>query len=137
MRMKPLSAAAFMPGLIAITMALGCPAAAEPFTIRCARDGYYFLTFDTQARRVVYEAPSTHLQGPMYKGHITSTTESEILMEFLVGGRPPVPMIWDRVRWTLQHASDAAAGGAPSFFDCTRVELRPALAWFDKLYPHE
>jgi hypothetical protein len=43
------------------------PAAAEQFSVKCTREFFYFLTFDTAENRVVYEV----VMGGSCKGRIT------------------------------------------------------------------
>jgi hypothetical protein len=66
-------------GLALLIALFGASARAEPFSITCARDGWYFLTFDDATKRVVHEAPSEILgKGPALKGRIDRITDNEI-----------------------------------------------------------
>ena len=51
------------------------PVAAKQFTIRCERDSYYFLTFDTETHRMASET----VHGGSYKGEIKSLSDTEIV----------------------------------------------------------
>jgi hypothetical protein len=51
------------------------PVAAKQFTVRCERDSYYFLTFDTETNRMASET----VQGGSYRGEIESMSDTEIV----------------------------------------------------------
>jgi hypothetical protein len=61
------------------------PAMAEPFSIRCDRGNYYFLTFDTAANRMISET----IGGSSYRGRIKAVSENEIQFVLLLRGQTP------------------------------------------------
>ncbi len=66
---------------LAVFLMTATPALADQFSIRCAADTLYFLTFDTQPRRMAWEA----VQGGTYQGQIDAISDAEIAFSVAAG----------------------------------------------------
>jgi len=86
------------------------PALAEQFSIRCTADTVYFLTFDTDARRMVWEA----VQGGTYRGRIDGISDTEIEFSVPVGRDKRARAVFMREggpgRLAERRSGDDAAG---------------------------
>jgi hypothetical protein len=116
---------------VVILIVLSDPAWAEQFSIRCARDGWYFMTFDTDAKRAVSESPG----GSAQKGPIDSITAEAIHFKLLRGGQSPVSLVWMRGPNQVTGRSDESK--VSETLDCTKWELRPILHLYDRIGPLE
>ena len=67
--------------LLPLLLLLVAPVAAKQFTVRCERDSYYFLTFDTETKRMASET----VQGGSYRGEIESMSDKEIVFVQPIG----------------------------------------------------
>jgi hypothetical protein len=106
---------------------------AEPFSIRCERDGYYFLSFDTNTRRVVYEAASRPgSEGRMYKGRILSVDGQDIRFDLIVGGLPRSEFVYRRKEAVIDLLHHDAR---TELVNCVPAALRRGLSIYDAIWP--
>jgi hypothetical protein len=104
-----------------------------PFSVRCERDGYYFLSFDTNTRRVVYEAASRPgSEGRMYKGRILSVDGEDIRFDIIVGGLPRSEFVYRRKEAVINLLQQ---DGRPEFVNCVPAALRRGLSIYDTIWP--
>jgi hypothetical protein len=103
-----------------------------PFSVRCERDGYYFLSFDTNMRRVVYEAASRPgSEGMMYKGQILSVDGEDIRFDIIVGGLPRSELVYRRKEAVI----NLLHGGRTELVNCVPADLRRGLSIYDAIWP--
>jgi hypothetical protein len=103
------------------------PAVAEQFTIRCDRQGaYYFLTFDTNANRMISET----VRGGTYRGQIKQISETEIRFVMLVGGptHPDLLLMRKDGHVDVQNGSERTV----DLENCIDVPLRDVLKLWDR-----
>jgi hypothetical protein len=97
-----------------------------------------FLTFDTESKRVVWEAPSELLVRAAMRGRIISISEFEIQFELLLVGLPPTTATLDRRTGTLtQTSAPASAGASASILQCEKTSLRLILESYDNIAPYD
>jgi hypothetical protein len=118
-----------------ISLALGSPAVAEQFSIKCAQEDWYHFTFDTETSRIVFESAS----GMALKGKIAAASKDEIRFDLVKIASPKFDLIWqrrDRGESTLTWV------GVPNNperqtvnMTCIRTELRPVLSFYDQIAP--
>ena|SRR5687767_7576526 len=115
-----------------ISLTLSSAAIAEQFSIRCAREVWHFVTFDTDLNRVVYESAS----GSALKGEITSMTADEIKFDLVQLGSPKFDVIWRQNDGTLTWIGLPGDPTRPTMiFNCTKNMLRPILSIYDQIAP--
>jgi hypothetical protein len=109
---------------------------ATPFSVRCERDGYYFVTFDDQTGHMVSESPSRiDGEGRAYKGRIRHINENEIRFVMLVQGLPPGEMIFHRKQGVIEAL--IADGPSPVLVNCVPTTLRAVLSKYELISPFE
>lgn len=111
---------------VAVLLILGMamPAAAEQFTVRCERDSYYFLTFDTATNRMASET----MHGRNYIGEIKSISETEIAFTQFVTKEKVL-------RYERQEGNFLDAEGNPTDMkNCVRVDTHEILNQWDSFH---
>jgi hypothetical protein len=118
--------------LAAILVMLPLAASAEQFSLRC-EDGEFkplLFTFDTQAKKAIYESPSQ--EDPM-PGTILRSAGKSFLFSVQSIGPEFTDFIWN------EGASEMRIGlrGTPfqRTFPCAEIPLRPVVALFETLWP--
>ena len=109
------------------------PANAERFTVRCANQGYYHVTFDTDSGRVVFES----VAGLALKGRIESTAAADTVFRLLKSGTKDFEVVLaasrDRVTWVAIPGDNTRQGTTDK---CNQVGLRPILSEWDLVFPY-
>jgi|SRR5215213_6313947 len=115
-----------------ISLTLSSAAAAEQFSIRCAREVWHYVTFDTDLNRVVYESAS----GSALKGQIISVTADEIKFDLVQLGSPRFEVNWRQNDGTLTWIGLPGDPTRPTMtFNCTKNQLRSILSIYDQIAP--
>jgi hypothetical protein len=81
----------------------GAPGMTGPFSIRCDRGAYYFLTFDTATNRMISET----IGGSTYRGRIKTVSENEIQFVLLLGGQTPPDLYFMRKEGRVDVRKDS------------------------------
>jgi hypothetical protein len=126
-------------------MAMTKLALAEQFSVKCMSYTFvYYVTFDTERKRAVYEIE----QGEVKKGPITAAEASEIHFDLLTVGGPNVKLIWNERAKTVTWAG--VRSGEPQLLApqlhtpepqlqsteaCRRIRLRLVLSNYDRIAP--
>jgi len=109
------------------------PANAERFTVRCANQGYYHVTFDTDSGRVVFES----VAGLALKGRIESTAAADTVFRLLKSGTKDFEVVLaasrDRITWVAIPGDNTRQGTTDK---CNQVGLRPILSEWDLIFPY-
>lgn len=122
-------------GLIVVSTMLSASVAdAEQFSIKCMYMSAYFVTFDTDDARVVYERPTSRSM----KGHIDQVTENGYRFHLLMVGEPRFDLSWDRTKSELTWIGipDNKTRGT-HVTTCEKTNLRPSLKEFDLIAPYD
>jgi hypothetical protein len=115
-----------------ISLTLNSAAIAEQFSIRCAREVWHYVTFDTESNRVVYESAS----GSALKGQIISSIGDEIKFDLIQLGSPKFDLIWRQDDGTLTWIGLSGDPTRPTMtFNCAKNPLRPILSIYDQIAP--
>ena len=77
--------------------ALMTSASAEQFSIKCPWQGYYYVSFDTDVGRVVYESPAVSAR----KGRIDKTDGDKIYFHLFKVGEKNSDLVWDASQMKL------------------------------------
>jgi hypothetical protein len=110
-------------------------AVAEQFSIKCAREEWHFVTFDTETNRVVYESPS----GLALKGRIITASRNEIVFDLIKIGSPKFDLTW-----RPDEGGDGTLTwiGLPNnperqtvIVRCSGAALRPILQFYERIAP--
>jgi hypothetical protein len=119
---------------LSLILAFSMQSDAAPFSVRCERDGYYFLTFDDETGRFVSESPA-RVDGDnrAYKGRISHINDNEIRFVLLMQGAPPGNMIFHRKEGTVDALK--ADGPSNSLVNCVPTALRAILSKYDLISP--
>jgi hypothetical protein len=105
---------------------------AEQFSIRCMSYEPYFLTFDTDARRMIFETSA----GSAFKGEISEQTPEEFQLTLRRPGQPKLKFIYRTAEQKVTPFPDS--GAPPQSWDihqCVRTSLRPILPSYDRISP--
>jgi hypothetical protein len=109
------------------------PALAEQFSIECPWIYDVYITFDTDALRVVYEVAN----GSALKGQITLMSPQEVRFDLLRVGTPPFNLIWNTQTGKLTSVGIPSDPTRPTtVHDCHRAPLRPILSLYDRIAPY-
>ena len=115
---------------------LSTSAAAEQFSIKCYLMQAYYVTFDTETKRVVYESPGSDgpLGGSATKGTINSEISNELKFELVWKGMPKFDLVWDSSTRRLTWIGVSSDSTRPTkVFECERVDPRPILSMYDRI----
>jgi hypothetical protein len=111
------------------------PAEAEKFSIKCVFLYEYYVSFDTEVRRAVYE---NTLTGSTMKGTIGFIRDNEIAFDLLIAAKPKFELVWNettkKLTW-LGIKGDESRQGQTN--DCVRAALRPLLSDYKNIAPME
>jgi hypothetical protein len=125
--------AIWITGLIIVTNALFVSRAyAEQFSIKCAFQDGYFVTFDTSSARVVYDWPNARA----LRGRIDQVTESGFRFHLLMVDQPRFDLSWNEKKKMLTWdgiPGNAEHGGRTDH--CQRSELRSIISKYDHIEP--
>ena len=118
--------------MAALLVLLSHAAQAEQFSLRCD-DGEYkplVFTFDTAARKAIYESPSQEEPMP---GTIVRSIGKSFLFSVQGIGQDFTDFIWDAGASQMQ----IGLRGTPfkRSFSCAVIPLRPVTAYFETLWP--
>jgi hypothetical protein len=106
---------------------------AEQFSIKCAREFTYFLTFDTVDNRVVYEI----VQDGAYKGRIRHFSMEKIEFYLTSVGAGRRELVWDvqegKVTWLPGEPDDRTR--SLHVDACARTDLRGSILRYDEIPP--
>jgi hypothetical protein len=102
----------------------------EQFSLRCILYEPYFITFDTDAKRVVYESPA----GSARKGAIIEQNDQLMRFELLRVGETPLQFVWHKQDQTLLLESHPA-WRPDEAHKCSPSVLRPVLPNYDRIAP--
>lgn len=120
--------------MLFLTTILYRHASAEQFSIECQWIQSYFVSFDTDTKRVVHES----IAGTALKGRISVATAEEIRFTLLRVGTPPFELIWrpsgGKLTW-LDLPGDPTRRGAESI--CRRTALRSILFEYEGIAPYD
>lgn len=117
---------------LTISLTISSAATAEQFSIRCAREVWHYVTFDTDLNRVVYKSAS----GSALKGQIISTTADEIKFDLIQLGSPKSDVIWRQNDGTLTWIGlPGDATRSTMTFSCSKNVLRSILRFYDGIAP--
>jgi hypothetical protein len=108
------------------------PAIADQFSIECGWTTSYYVTFDSDARRVVYESPG----GTALKGWITAVSAHEVRFDLLRVGTLPFDLAWSENNGKLTWVgvpSDPTRQATTS--NCRKTLLRPILSEYERIAP--
>jgi hypothetical protein len=102
------------------------PAMAEPFSIRCDRGAYYFLTFDTATNRMISET----IGGSTYRGRIKAVSENEIQFVLLLSGQTPPDLYFMRREGRVDVQKDSER--SVTLEHCVPAPTRDILGSWDR-----
>jgi hypothetical protein len=108
-------------------------ARAEQFSIKCQFTQAYFLTFDTDDKRVVFESPA----GSALKGRIDQLLGNILHFHLLKIGEEKFDLVWDggqeKLTWVGipgNNTRGTTSGG------CNKTDLRSILSEYDRIAPY-
>lgn len=124
---------------ILIVAAAGCALITYPsgvlakqFSLNCKSYSPYFMTFDTEAGRVIYES----ISGTALKGIITERRDDEISFELIRVASPRVSGIWSGREGQMTWPSQTQPNSPPwDVHKCTEITLRPVMAKYNEISP--
>jgi hypothetical protein len=118
-----------------LSLILSSVAVAEQFSIKCAREEWHYVTFDTETNRVIYESPS----GLALKGRIITASRNEIAFDLIKIGSPKFDLTW-----RPDETGDGTLTwiGLPNnperqtvIVKCSGAALRPILSFYEQIAP--
>jgi hypothetical protein len=108
-------------------------AGAEQFSIKCPYGTYYFVTFDTDTGRVMYEMQA----GTALKGRINKMEGERIHFHLLKVGESHFQLTWDsgekKLTW-LSVPGESKRREVTS--QCSRTEVRSLISKYDDIAPY-
>jgi hypothetical protein len=106
---------------------------AEQFSIKCPFTQAYFLTFDTDGKRVVFESPA----GSALKGRIDQIVGNIFHFHLLKVGEEKFDLIWDggqaKLTWIGIPGNNRRRTVSG---DCEKIGLRSILSEYDGIAPY-
>ncbi|MFZ2155924.1 MAG: hypothetical protein WAV72_07375 [Bradyrhizobium sp.] len=120
-------------GICGVFLLLATPASAEQFSIKCPFQGFYYVTFDTDAGRAVYESPS----GSPLKGRVDKEGGDKIHFHLVKMGIPDLDVVLDRSTQKLTwRGVPGDSRRQETSSECNKTELRPILSKYDNIAPY-
>ena len=106
---------------------------AEQFSIKCPFTQAYFLTFDTDDKRVVFESPA----GSALKGRIDQMLGNIFHFHLLKVGEQKFDLVWDggQEKLTWVGIPGNTTRGTTSG-DCKKTDSRSILSEYDRIAPY-
>jgi hypothetical protein len=111
---------------------LSSAAMAEQFSLQCVWYEPYFVTFDTDGRRVVFESPA----GSALAGRIHASTTEKIDFDLLRAGQSKFDLTWSHGDGKLTWIGLPGDPSRPTVVhECSRTTKRPILSSYDSILP--
>jgi hypothetical protein len=109
-------------------------AVAAQFSIECAWVQPYYVTFDTETKRAIFESPASR----QLRGRITNAAEGRLDFYLLMVSEPKFDLIWNfhdkKLTWVgLPH--DVTRQTVVN--NCVEIGLRPVLSKYDEIPPRD
>jgi hypothetical protein len=109
-------------------------AVAAQFSIECAWIEPYYVTFDTDAKHVIFESPAQM----RLRGRIIHSTEERLDFDLLRVGSSKSDLIWNAKDKKLTWVGVPGDSTRQTVIhDCVEVRLRPVLSKYDEIQPRD
>jgi hypothetical protein len=118
---------------VLMMIAFATSAVAEQFSIKCPYGTYYFVTFDTDTGKVVYEMEA----GTALKGNIDKIEGERIHFHLLKIGEPAFQLTWNSSQKKLVWLSTPEESKRREVTStCSSTELRSFISKYDDIAPY-